>query len=92
MYEKKTLVWDYKSDELTVQIPVILQFRFGEVWGWMIGVNRILNSWEITDQTTAYFERRDKNENGAIETETNFGARSPAVATISRARFMVAAR
>ena len=75
LYEKKTLVWDYKSSELTVQIPVILQFRFGEVWGWMIGVNRILNSWEITDQTTAYFERRDKNENGTIETETNFGER-----------------
>ena len=74
-YEKKTLVWNYESNDFTLQIPVILQFKFGDVWGWMVGVNRILNSWKITDQTTAYFDIRDRNENGTVTTETNFGER-----------------
>ena len=41
----------------------------------MLGVNRILESWRIEDQTTAYFKYRERNEDGVIQTETNFGER-----------------
>lgn len=75
LVEGKVLKWEYKSDYSTIQIPVIFNFRFGESWGMMLGLNRILESWEIKDITTAYFDLREKNENGEIKRETNFGER-----------------
>ena len=41
----------------------------------MLGINRILDNWEITEQTTAIFARRYQVENGTIREETNFGER-----------------
>ncbi|MGD8307042.1 MAG: hypothetical protein PVF17_10335, partial [Ignavibacteria bacterium] len=73
--EEKTLEWEYESRNTTYQIPVLLQFRFNEYWGLTLGVSRILNSWRITDKTTAYFDRRLRNENGTITEENDFGER-----------------
>lgn len=73
--EDKSLEWEYESRITTYQIPLILEFRFNEYWGFMLGVSRILNSWRIIEQTTAYFERRYRNENGVISEENNFGER-----------------
>jgi hypothetical protein len=41
----------------------------------ILGINRILENWEIKDQTTAYFSRREITEDGETRTETNFGER-----------------
>jgi hypothetical protein len=73
--EDKVLEWRYKDKEWSLQIPVILNFNLTEHWGMMLGVNRILESWKIEDQTTAYFKYRERNEDGVIQTETNFGER-----------------
>ena len=69
------MVWDYKSNYWTVQIPVIFDFRFSENWGMNLGVNKIIESWDITDVTTAYFSLRERLENNEIKRETNFGER-----------------
>ena len=73
--EDKQLEWKYKSKKWSLQIPIILNFNFSEHWGMMLGINRILESWKIEDQTTAYFDYRERNEDGVIQTETNFGER-----------------
>jgi hypothetical protein len=73
--EDKTLSWNYSSDFWTLQIPIILQFKVSDFADIMVGLNRILNDWEITDQTLAVFKKREKNDNGTISTETNFGER-----------------
>jgi hypothetical protein len=73
--EDKQLEWSYKSKKWSLQIPVILNFNLTEHWGMMLGVNRILESWRIEDQTTAYFNYRERNEDGVIQTETDFGER-----------------
>lgn len=75
LVEDKVLEWEYKSDYWTFQIPVIFDFRFNENWGMMIGINRILESWEITDVTTAYFSLREKIQDTLLTRETNFGER-----------------
>jgi len=75
LIEDKTLEWEYKSVYWTFQIPVIFDFRFNENWGMMVGLNRILESWEITDITIAYFDFREKNDNDRIVREYNFGER-----------------
>ena len=41
----------------------------------MLGVNRILNSWNIKEQTTAIFNKREREDNGIVKVETNFGER-----------------
>jgi hypothetical protein len=75
LFEDKWLEWRYKARMWTFQIPVIMHFRLNENWGILLGITRILSSWEIEDQTTAYFKKRERTEDGEVKTETNFGER-----------------
>jgi hypothetical protein len=75
LYEAKRLVWDHSSKYQTIQIPVLLRWRAHEHFRLLLGVNRILERWKISDQTTAYFDKRERNEDGEIRTETNFAER-----------------
>ncbi|MGE5399028.1 MAG: hypothetical protein ACM3S2_01405 [Ignavibacteriales bacterium] len=75
LYEIKHLRWDYDYTQWSVQIPVMLYFNIQDRFGILIGINRILKSWDISDQTTAFFALRQREENGPIKTETNFGER-----------------
>jgi hypothetical protein len=73
--EDKNLIWNYNSDFWTFQIPIVLQFKVSDYINILLGINRILNNWDITDQTLAVFNKREKNDNGEISIETNFGER-----------------
>ncbi len=73
--EDKTLDWRYEYDFWTMQIPLIFNFKFSNFWGMIIGINRTLNSWRISDKTTAYFKKRLRIENGSEKQENNFGER-----------------
>jgi hypothetical protein len=73
--EDKTLVWEYAADYWTIQIPIFLQFDLTENFSLMAGVNRILKGWEIQNKTTAYFNYRERDENGTVKKEINFGER-----------------
>jgi len=74
-FEDKQLHWRYTSEKQSIQIPVILDFHLNQSWSVFLGVNRIWEHWNITDQTTAIFTNRTTNQNGNIETETSFGER-----------------
>ena len=75
LYEDKWLEWRYKAKMWSLQIPLLLDFKISNHWGITFGVTRILNSWEIEDQTTAYFNKRERTENDEIKSEANFGER-----------------
>jgi len=75
LYENKMLDWQYSSNYWTIQIPIVVHFRFNKYWGFMIGVNRIMESWNIEEQTLAVFNRREKEQNGSTTVETDFGER-----------------
>jgi hypothetical protein len=75
LYEDKWLEWRYKAKMWSLQIPLLLDFTISKHWGITLGLTRILNSWEIEDQTTAYFNKRERTENDETKTETNFGER-----------------
>lgn len=73
--EDKTLTWQYSADDWTLQVPVMLYFKIQERFGLWIGVNRILRDWEMINMTLAIFKSRERNENGTVKQETNFGER-----------------
>ena len=75
LYENKKLLWDYKAERRGIQIPVLLNYQINSAWDIMLGINRLWSHWKISDQTTALFTRRTKNENGTIKDEQNFGER-----------------
>ncbi len=70
--EDKRLEWNYNSKYWTMQIPVIFNFDLTDQLSIMLGLNRILNEWDITDRTIAYFNKRQRIDNGVSKTETNF--------------------
>ncbi len=75
LFEDKILEWEYDARSWSLQIPIVFNFGINENWSIMLGLNRILNGWEIEDKTTAYFAKRERNENGDIKIEMNFGER-----------------
>ncbi len=52
-----------------------LRHRAGERFHLSLGVNRILEHWDIAEETTAYFVRRLRTDNGVPREETNFAER-----------------
>ncbi len=72
LFEDKHLEWIYNSSYWTMQIPIIFNFEVSDHWSIMLGLNRILNNWNITDQTLAYFNKRQRIDNGVSKVETNF--------------------
>lgn len=73
--EEKTLHWKYESNYWTVQIPILLQFQLNPNWKITAGINRSLRNWDIREVTTAIFDLRRVENNGVIDTSTNFGER-----------------
>jgi hypothetical protein len=75
LIEDKRLEWQNRSLYWTVQVPIILQFQPHPKFGMTVGINRMLESWKIEDQTIAYFTKRQNTENDVTKETTNFGER-----------------
>jgi len=75
LVENKLLDWEYDAQSWTLQIPIAFNFIISDKFELMLALNRILNGWEIEDRTIAYFTKRERNENGQVTVETNFGER-----------------
>ncbi|MCP4583495.1 MAG: hypothetical protein GY839_17945, partial [candidate division Zixibacteria bacterium] len=74
-YEDKRLEWQYESKNLSIQVPILLSLKLNKNMNMILGVNRILDNWDIYEQTTAYFTQRVRTEDGQTKEETNFGER-----------------
>ncbi len=73
--EQKHLEWHYTADYYTIQIPIMANIKLSEHFALMLAVNRVLEDWNITDVTTAYYTVRRRVENGVPKEETLFGER-----------------
>ncbi len=73
--EDKEVAWNYDATTWTVQIPVFSYFQLNDRWRLMVGVNHVEKSWDIKEQTTAFFNERFTEENGETRTERNFAER-----------------
>ncbi len=75
LFEDKQLEWSYSSREWTIKVPIILILQIDPHFSMMVGANRVLKSWKIEDETIAFFDRRERTENGETNVEENFGER-----------------
>ena len=75
LFEDKILNWTYNSKEWSLQIPLIFDFQLSPQWSLTVGINKILRNWEIDEVTLAYFNTRQRLENGSLKTENNFAER-----------------
>lgn len=71
-HEKKQLTWNSNTQYWTLQIPVIFQITFDKYWGIVVGLNKILNTWNISEEIYAHIETRYVNDNGVINEKTDF--------------------
>ena len=74
-YEDKELEWNHETIEWSLQIPLLYNINLSDYVSLLLGINRIFESWEITDITTAYFKERRENEGGVEKVRKNFGER-----------------
>jgi hypothetical protein len=73
--EAKELQWTFSANRTSLRIPVFVNIKTSDRVGIILGLNREMTSWEINDVTLALFRYRNANNNGVIETKTNFGER-----------------
>jgi hypothetical protein len=73
--EEKELLWDFKTSETTIQIPVILNYRLSKYGEITFGVNRSMKRWNITDVTLAIFDHRTTTQNEQTTRKEHFGER-----------------
>lgn len=74
-YEDKRLEWTHEAVDWSLQIPILFNVSLSEYFDLMIGINRIFESWDITDITTAYVAERREVNNGVEKVKKNFGER-----------------
>jgi hypothetical protein len=74
-YEDKKLEWQNETVEWTLQIPLLYNVELGKHISMLLGINRIFESWEITDVTTAYIKERREKTGSEERIRTNFGER-----------------
>jgi hypothetical protein len=74
-YEDKELEWNHETIEWSLQIPLLYNISLSNYVSLLLGINRIFESWEITDITTAYFKERRENTGGVEKVRKNFGER-----------------
>ncbi len=75
LYEEKRLEWAYSSREWSLEVPIILTLPLHRNFSMLLGVNRVLKSWRIEDETVAFFDIRREIENDDTRVEENFGER-----------------
>ncbi|MCR4439564.1 MAG: hypothetical protein QHJ34_13565 [bacterium] len=73
--EDKTLHWDFRVRKLAVQLPVVLTWQPRKPVELLLGLNRSMKQWEITDVTTAIFAFREVTEDSVRSRKTDFGER-----------------
>ena len=71
-YGDKKLEWRLRSNEWSLQIPIMVSIKFKEKWNFLVAINRILSSWRIKDQTIADYKLLRYIENGETRERRNF--------------------
>ena len=73
--ENKDLLWTFKAERTSFQIPIFLTIRASEVIEILLGLNRAMTTSRVDDVTLALFRYRQSTSNGVITKEENFGER-----------------
>jgi hypothetical protein len=73
--ESKNLVWSFNTKLTTIQIPIFLNWKTSEKTSVILGLNRKISDWEISDVTLALFNYRDQINDGVATHKENFGER-----------------
>ncbi|MFH1942132.1 MAG: hypothetical protein ABIL68_08490, partial [bacterium] len=73
--EGKELLWDFKTSEMNIQIPVIMNYRLSKYGEITFGVNRSMRRWNITDVTLAIFDYRTTTQDERTTHREHFGER-----------------
>lgn len=74
-YEKGDLTWNSEVSFWTMQIPVFFRIAFDEYWSMLIGINKVLNTWKISEDVIKFLDYRYTNENGTIEEKSKLTER-----------------
>jgi hypothetical protein len=73
--ERKTLYWDFHAREQAVHIPVVFTWQPSKPVELLLGFDRCMKQWDITDITTAIFDFREITEDSVTTRKTRFGER-----------------
>ena len=71
-YEAKDLDWSFSAERTSFRIPVFVTITASEVVEILLGLNRDMAQWTITDVTLARFAYREASRNGVAERKENF--------------------
>ncbi len=75
LVEDKRVEWHHETDYRTIQIPVLVHLDLDRHFTLTLGVNQILERWEVTNETIEFFTYREDTRDDGTEYEENFAER-----------------
>ncbi|MBN2011258.1 hypothetical protein JW960_18080 [candidate division KSB1 bacterium] len=73
--ERKALHWEFAAEQTSIHIPIIFTWQVARTVDLMMGIDRTMTEWEISDKTLAIFDHRDVWIDYNFMRKTNFGER-----------------
>lgn len=71
----KNLLWTFKVEKSSLQIPIFLSIRASDEIDILIGLNRAMTYSKVSDMTLALYNYNQSNSNRTITRQENYGER-----------------
>jgi hypothetical protein len=72
--QNKSVQWDFTINRWSLDIPVIFNHRFSDVVSLMLGLDKQISEWKMTDQTLViYYHNYDSNSYNGVTDKSNYG-------------------
>lgn len=72
--QNKNLQWSFGVNQWSLDIPVIFNYRFSDMVALMLGLDKQLSEWKMTDQTLViYYQDYENNSYSGITNKSNYG-------------------
>ncbi len=72
--QDKSIQWSFNVNRWSFDVPIIFNYRFSDQVTLLLGLDKQISEWKMTDQTLViYYHNYDNNSYGGITDKSNYG-------------------
>ncbi len=72
--QNKSIQWNFTVKQWSFDVPVIFNYRFSDMVSMLLGLDKQISEWQMSDQTlVVYYRNYDSNSYGGITEKSNYG-------------------
>ena len=72
--QNKNLQWNFSVNQWALDIPIIFNYKFSDKVSLLLGFDKQISEWKMTDQTLViYYTNRENNSSSGLTNKSNYG-------------------